>query len=289
MKSFQVEKHSSAIETPEGFSIRYDLYAPKNVRSLNPILFLHGFKGFKDWGQFPSFCRDLSAAGFAVISFNFSHNGTGKDLTELNRMDLFRRQTLSQNLDEVGVVIDAIDRGKIGIDGCRINVSNTGIIGHSRGGTTAVCAAAEYREIGALVTWSAVEDVSRFWSDELIHLWKKNGVANIQNARTGEWMPLDEIVYRDSVEQVHRISAFERITEVYVPSLFVHGSADEAVPFSHSRRIQERCKAEDREFMMIDDAGHTFGLVHPPDSSEYPGHFQQVADATITWFNQYLI
>ena len=287
MKTLDVEKHASAIDSPDGLPIRYDLYVPKNVRSVKPILFLHGFKGFKDWGLFPAFCRDLASAGFAVIAFNFSHNGTDDSLTELNQMDLFRRQTLSQNLDEVGHVIAALDRGEIGVDGCRIDSSHIGIIGHSRGGTTAVAATAEYREIGTLVTWSAVSDFRQYWPDELKSQWEKQGVAWIKNARTGADMPLDEIVYRDTVENSSRINASTRITEVYAPALFVHGSGDEAVSSSHSRQLWHRCASDEKEIKIIDGAGHTFGVSHPPETQDYPEHFEQVADATISWFLHY--
>lgn len=287
MKNHEVKKHASSINATGGNPIRYDIYFPLQVRSLNPVLFLHGFKGFKDWGLFPNFCRDLSTAGFAVIAINFSHNGTDVSLTELNQMDLFRRQTLSQNLDEVGQVIGAIDRGEIGIDGCRLNSSNIGIIGHSRGGTTAAAAAAEYREINTLVTWSAVSDFSNYWPEEMIRQWQKDGVAWMKNARTGDQMPLDEIVYRDSIDNAPRINAYERITEVHSPSLFVHGSGDEAVSPSHSRQLWHRCASNEKELKIIDGAGHTFGVSHPPESTDYPEHFEQVADATKSWFLHY--
>lgn len=288
MKTFSVEKFSSQITTPEELPIRYDLYAPKGVRSLNPILFLHGFKGFKDWGHFPVFCRDLAAAGFAVLAFNLSKNGTDESLVNLNRMDLFRKQTLSGDLDEVGLILKAIDKGEIRIDGCHMDASNTGIIGHSRGGTTAVAAAAEYVEISTLVTWSAVADFTKFWSKELVQQWEKEGVAYILNARTGEQMPVDKMVYDDSRQNAARINPINRITEVHTPALFIHGSADEGVHPNNSRQLWKNCPAEDKDLMIINNAGHTFGSAQPAESDEYPEHFQQLADATIEWFDEYL-
>jgi uncharacterized protein len=42
------------------------------------ILFVHGFKGFKDWGAFPDACEEFARVGFAVVAFNLSLNGVGK-------------------------------------------------------------------------------------------------------------------------------------------------------------------------------------------------------------------
>lgn len=288
MKIHSVDKKSSEIFTSEELPVRYDIYYPKEARSLNPVLFLHGFKGFKDWGHFPVFCRDLASSGYAVIALNFSKNGTDEKLTELNQMDLFRKQTLSGNLDEVGLVIQAIDKGKISIDGCRLNSYDIGIIGHSRGGTTAAAAAAEYREISALVTWATVSDFSKFWSKDLIRQWENEGVAHILNARTGQLMPVDKVVYQDSITQADRVAAINRITEVHAPSLFIHGSADEGVHPNNSRQLWKQCPAEDKELLIIEGAGHTFGSAHPPEDNNYPEHFQKLADATIEWFTEYL-
>ena len=45
---------SGIIDSTEGNPIRWDLYTPiSGTRRIHPvILFIHGFKGFKDWGLF---------------------------------------------------------------------------------------------------------------------------------------------------------------------------------------------------------------------------------------------
>lgn len=46
---------SGKIDSTEGNPIRWDLYSPISgtSREFPVILFIHGFKGFKDWGAFP--------------------------------------------------------------------------------------------------------------------------------------------------------------------------------------------------------------------------------------------
>ncbi len=66
----------SSGQTPssEGLPIRWDLYTPISgtSREFPVIIFLHGFKGFKDWGPFPDACEDLARSGFGVLAMNFS-------------------------------------------------------------------------------------------------------------------------------------------------------------------------------------------------------------------------
>ena len=40
------------------------------------ILFVHGFKGFKDWGTHNLVAKFFAENGFSFLKFNFSHNGT---------------------------------------------------------------------------------------------------------------------------------------------------------------------------------------------------------------------
>ena len=53
---------SGIIDSTEGNPIRWDLYTPiSGTRRIHPvILFIHGFKGFKDWGAFPDACEELA-------------------------------------------------------------------------------------------------------------------------------------------------------------------------------------------------------------------------------------
>jgi hypothetical protein len=60
-----------------------------NVRIKNCIIFVHGFKGFKDWGFGPYLAKYLSTKGFFVITFNFSHNGVSIPMDEFTELDKF--------------------------------------------------------------------------------------------------------------------------------------------------------------------------------------------------------
>ena len=71
-----VLKISGSIPSKQDIPIYYDLYSPSVTpgSALPVVLFVHGFKGFKDWGAFPDACDELARAGFAVVTFNLSLN-----------------------------------------------------------------------------------------------------------------------------------------------------------------------------------------------------------------------
>lgn len=283
-------KESGSIPSSEGLPIRYDLYVPNGggSDSYPVVLFLHGFKGFKDWGPFPAACEETCSAGFAVVAINFSLNGIGDNLLEFDRLDLFARETLSQDLKDVGSVIEALKKQDITSDKVQIETDRMGILGHSRGGHTAVAAAAEYTEIACLVTWSAVADYNARWSDDMIHDWEVKGVTEIKNGRTGQMMPVNKVVYEDALENADRVIALKRIQNLHLPALFIHAKGDDAVPFSEAEKLYRASPSAEKELKLIADAGHTFDTSHPFEEEEFPEAFETALTATINWFQDYL-
>lgn len=290
MKDIQLAKISDSIPSTENLPIYYDLYYPKDSKQekLPVILFLHGFKGFKDWGAFPAACRELAKGGFAVLAMNFSLNGVGENMTEFDQLDLFARETLSQDLDDVGTVIKGLQEKVITAKNGSLATDKIGVLGHSRGGHTAVSAAAEYPEIKCLVTWSAVADYNARWSDEMISDWKEKGVTPIKNGRTGQIMPVKEVVYKDAMENADRLMAVKRVRELQTPALFVHSKGDEAVPYSEAQKLYEHCDAEQKKIELIPDSGHTFGTAHPFEADTLPDPFVNVVRLTGDWFQSHL-
>jgi uncharacterized protein len=290
MSYSSISKQSGSIPSSENLPIYYDLYAPVTTEgSIFPvILFLHGFKGFKDWGAFPDACEELARAGYAVIAFNFSLNGVGENMLEFDEPELFERQTLSQDLKDVGSVIEAIKDKSISSNKIILNTDQMGIIGHSRGGHTAVVAAAEYSDIHCMVTWNTVADYNSRWSKEMISDWNKKGYTEIKNSRTGQVLKLGKVVYDDAIQHADRLMAIRRIQELHIPSMFIGAKDDESVPFLETEKLFRKSPADDKEIRLIKDAGHTFNVSHPFEEDDFPPQFSEVLDFTEGWFLEYL-
>lgn len=290
MMDFETQKKSGAIPSTEGLPIYYDCHLPDDhdEKSLSVIIFVHGFKGFKDWGAFSEGCAFLSSAGFAVVAINFSLNGVGESMTEFDQLDRFSRETFSQDLDDLGSVIKAIKDGEINSGKAALKSDKMGLVGHSRGGHTAVAAAAEYPEISCLVTWSAVANYNDRWSKEMIADWESKGVTEIKNGRTGQIMPLKKVVYDDAQENAGRLMADKRAGELTIPAMFIHSKGDEAVSYNNAEKLYQSCSSENKELVLIPDSGHTFDTAHPFEDDDFPEAFQQVLHRTKQWFKNNL-
>lgn len=285
-----VTMKSGSISSTEQLPIRYDLYEPVGhpPEALPIVLFLHGFKGFKDWGAFPDACAELAQAGYVVVAFNFSLNGVGEDETSFDRLDLFARETLTQDLQDVESVIAALQKGTIRPDKVEGDPDKIGLIGHSRGGHTAIVAAVEHPAVKTLVTWAAVADYRKSFTEQMIRDFEGHGYTEIMNSRTGQQMRIDRVVYDDMQEHADRLVALSRVKELRIPSYFIHGSDDESVPSRHCLDLYEACASREKEYKLIPDTGHTFGTRHPFEDEDFPPPFDTVLEKTRGWFEMNL-
>ncbi len=195
--------------------------------------------------------------GHAAISLNFSLNGIGDRPMEFTELEAFGRNTLSRELDELLLVLDALrEPGIVPLPPRRI-----GILGHSRGGGDAVLAAAA-RPVDALVTWAAVATFDR-WSPEAKEEWRKAGRIYVLNGRTGQQMPLDLGLLEDWEAHRERLDIEAAAARLEAPWLILHGDADEAVSSRDARRLA-RAGARGRvRLHLVEGGGHTFGVGHP--------------------------
>lgn len=281
---------SGQISSTEGLPIRYDLYAPisRNGLSFPVIIFLHGFKGFKDWGPFPDVCEELTRAGFGVLAMNFSLNGIGDRRTEFTELDLFERETFSQDLNDIETVITALQKGEISDKHASLNTDKIGLLGHSRGGHTAIAAAALFNPVQCLVTWSAVADYRERWTDQMKKDWEEQGYTEIENSRTGQKMKVGKVVYEDSIDNAERVIAINQVKDLRIPTLFIHGRDDETVPHTDAEKLHIACAAKEKELRLVSNAGHTYETAHPFEEEEFPKPLSEVLEWTEGWFLEYL-
>lgn len=245
------------------------------------VVILHGFKGFKDWGMFPVVADRLARAGFTAVSLNVSGSGVD-DGGQFSLPDNFSRNTYSAELDDLSQVVAAVRAGApLGI----AVPSSIGLLGHSRGGGMAILQAANDSGIGALVTWAAIGTVDR-WSDEAKASWRRRGHVNIQNARTGQIIPLsiavlDDIAGNGSGSLDIAAAAARR----RAPWLIVHGESDESVEADDARSLVAAGGGK-TELLLVPGAGHTFGATHP--LTGVPEPLDRVIEATVGWFSRHL-
>jgi uncharacterized protein len=248
------------------------------------IVVVHGFKGFKNWGMFPPLADRLARAGFATVTFNLSGSGVD-DRGELVWPERFGRDTFSRELHDLGVVVDALARGELGVAA----PSSIGLVGHSRGGGVAVLHAARDARVKALVTWAAISSVER-WSPHDVAEWRRTDSIEVVNARTGQRLQVTTDML-DDVERnaVGTLDILGAATRVAVPWLIVHGTEDESVSSKEAEALRAASPLSTTRLLAIEGAGHTFGAGHPwhPQTHD-TAELRRVFDMTLAWFAAHL-
>ena len=238
------------------------------------VVVVHGFKGFKDWGLWPSLAERLARAGCTAVTLNLSGSGVD-DSGEFVFPERFGHNTFSAELQDLRRVVDALVAGELGV----APPSSLGLLGHSRGGGMAVLHAAHDQRVRALVTWAAISPVER-WTDAAQESWRASGVREERNARTGQVLPMYLDVLDDVRTNADRLDILAAAGRISVPWLIVHGSADEAVALAEGKRLS--AAAPGARYVTVPHAGHTFGAAHPWRGST--PELDQVLDLTLGFF-----
>jgi pimeloyl-ACP methyl ester carboxylesterase len=247
------------------------------------IIFCHGFKGFKDWGHFPLSAMTLADQGFVVCKFNFSHNGgTAEQPIDFPDLEAFGRNTISTELDDLGLLIDKWQEADVFLPDDEIDREDIAVIGHSRGGSTAILKCAEDDRIRKLVTWASPCKLGRLFENEsFLEQWKKEGVIYIPNSRTNQQMPMYIDYYNDFRENPERLDVLAAASTISIPWLIIHGSNDPTVIVADAEKLHAANPSS--KLTIIQDGDHTFGGKHPWEGNDLPEDSLKVAFATIAF------
>jgi pimeloyl-ACP methyl ester carboxylesterase len=244
-----------------------------NSTAFNPVLFIHGYKGFALWGSWTQAAEQFNAAGMPYACLDFSHNGmTGRSPDDVFDAELFGRNRLSWEVDETIQALKYLYN--------RYHKSPV-LIGHSRGGAISILSAAEF-DVYRLITWASVCDYHRrFPQDDMLEAWRTNGVRFVENARTKQQLPHYFSFYQDFDENRNRLDVLKAAENMKAPWLIIHGTADEAVSFQEAETLKKTSKLS--VLMPVIGANHVFGTTHPVQSGFLPHHFAQVVAGTVNF------
>jgi pimeloyl-ACP methyl ester carboxylesterase len=270
-------KSSTRLTGADGGPLRVDVRRAGDAAAT--VVVCHGFKGFKDWGFFPVIAERLARAGFAVVSFNFSGSGVGEDGETFSEPERFSRATYTHHVKDLDLVLEALGAERLGF-----RPPALGLLGHSMGGGIAALRAAADSSITALVTWAATARLGRLWPRNQIAIWRRTGKLDVVNQRTGEILPLYADMLDDWERNARALDVTEAAARVRAPWLLAHGTADESVPVQDVHELAARATAS--QVLLVEGAGHTFGISHPWRGSTLA--FDRLCDATVDWFAHHL-
>jgi len=269
------------LSTSRNNKLRISAFGLKNLETSPCLIFVHGFKGFKDWGFGPYLGKFFADKGFFVVTFNFSHNGVGESRTEFDELDKFAENTFSLEISELTELIDAYKNGFFG----KTKIKKIGLVGHSRGGAISLLTASQKKDVDALAVWSSVAKLDRY-SERQKENWKKKGVFEVLNQRTKQVMRLNLSLLEDIEKNGDTTLNIKRaVADLKRPLLLVHGEQDLAVPIVEGEQLFNWSDKTLTEFQKIPAAGHTFDIKHPFEGSN--PKFDKVINLTIDFFNKH--
>lgn len=239
------------------------------------ILFVHGFKGFKDWGAHNLVAGLFAAKGYRYFKFNLSHSGVKQENpTEVTDQEAFASNTVSLELKDLDTAINYVAH--------TYPLAPVYLIGHSRGGGLVILKGAADDRISKIVTWSSIADFSSLWKKEQEEEWLSTGRIFVENARTKEKMPLNSTLLEDFNAHKDEFNILNAAAAVKIPWLILHGDNDVNVNFSVAQQLaQAQPKAR---LQKIQGANHVFGASHPYTETVLPAHLQEVFDKTLAFF-----
>ncbi|MEM9859773.1 MAG: alpha/beta fold hydrolase [Bacteroidota bacterium] len=249
------------------------------------ILFVHGFKGFKDWGHFNLIADFFAREGFVFVKLNLSHNGTTPEHPmDFVDIEAFSNNTFSIELDDIGIVIESIINHQLPVPAGEVDAESIHLIGHSRGGGLVLLKAAEDQRIASVSAWAPIHNLKERWPQEVLEKWKKDGVYHVYNGRTKQNMPLKYSLVKDVMINNQRLNIPEAVGRLNCPILMIHGTEDKTL--DHVKTIELAKKNQSVQVEIIEDASHTFGGRHPYNAVELPEHTKQAVHLTLQFLRK---
>ncbi len=269
------------LENKETKGFLADIFYSDTKKKLPLVIFIHGYKGYKDWGAWNLMAEKFAEAGFFFVKFNFSHNGTTvEDPHNFADLEAFGNNNYSKELSDLGFVIDHF------IENSRVDREKVILIGHSRGGGISIIKTFEDERINGLITLASVDTLERFPTGEAFENWKRAGVYFALNGRTKQEMPHYYQFYEDYEKDIHRFDV-ERATEMAkAHMLIIHGTQDEAVNAGQAEHLH--LLHPNSQLFLIENANHTFGAKEPWTEKKLPEDLNTVTEKCIEFIKEKL-
>ncbi|MBP2619315.1 alpha/beta hydrolase family protein [Chryseobacterium jejuense] len=251
-----------------------DAFYKETEEKLPLVIFVHGYKGYKDWGAWDLMGEKFAKAGFFFVKFNFSHNGTTIDKPQhFADLEAFGNNNYSKELSDLGVVIDHF------IQNSHVDQEKVILMGHSRGGGISIIKTVEDERINGLITLASVDTLDRFPTGVFFENWKKDGVYYALNGRTQQEMPHYYQFYEDYEKNIHRFDVERAAEMAKAYMLIIHGTEDEAVEVKHAEHLH--ILNPNSALFLIEGGNHTFGAKEPWSDSNLPDDLNSVTEKCI--------
>jgi pimeloyl-ACP methyl ester carboxylesterase len=270
---------NTVLGTTNGRPLIGDIFLQDHIAP--SLVFIHGFKGFKDWGSWNQMAEFFYSRGFNFVKFNLSHNGGNiEQVEDFPDLEAFGQNNFSLELSDIQQVLDFISNDERCLQ--RIDKDRIALLGHSRGGALAMLSSLEDDRISALCTLNAVVDL-RSWMDSYDEKrWRQEGVVIIRNGRTDQDMPLYYQFMADFLANISRFDLIERCRSIEQPTLLIHCEDDPVVPVGQVMAAHERIDGS--QVFLLKKGGHTLGASQPNHERDFPPSLRSACERIDQFF-----
>ncbi len=244
------------IKNENGIELLGDVHTPAGPARACVIL-LHGFKGYKDYGFIPVLAHDLCEQGCLVHRFNSSTSGMTNEIQTFARPDLFEQDTWTSQVVDLVRVIEAIRSGELQGNGLPIY-----IVGHSRGGATALLTAGRHGkelDLHGVVTINAIDRCNKMSEHEQQQIIER-GYIITESARTKQSLKISSRWLSEQLEDPEAHNVLGQAEKIECPVCVIHGDDDQAVDSSAGRAIANTC---DTELVLLKNGNHVLNMSNP--------------------------
>lgn len=246
----------------------YDIEIPTDCNG-ELVIFVHGYKGYKDWGAWNLVQSEFVKEGFAFAKLNLSHNGgTTENPIDFPDLQAFGENRYSYEVVDVKTIINLL----------KGDFQKVHLIGHSRGGGIVMLAGTE---VDSVTTWAGISSIENRFpkiDSEEEKAWKSKGVRYVINGRTKQEMPHFYSMMEDFVQHKSHLD-IENASKICNGRTFhIHGDKDQAVGVEEAKSLSNWTGGN---LLIVENGDHTFGSKHPWEKDELPKDLQLVVNETI--------
>ncbi len=264
-----MEKTYFEISNNLSLPLKFDLRLIKENKNKPLNIVLHGFKAYRNWGFIPYLSEKLANNCGPTINLDFSLNGIVDEDKMLYDIDIFRINTVSQQLKDISILLNELqNQNSVIYNNLKDNWNGEiNLIGHSLGGACSMITAFENPLISKIILWGTISKTDRNTQRQK-NQWREKGYIEFKESHSGQTLYLDVEYLEDKERNSKRIDLRKIISELKIPICIIHGKLDFTVKLNEAEiLVSKAINSNNLEHLYIEKCNHTFGVSHKFDNT----------------------